>query len=672
MTASKGQVASYLIKRVAATTTGESAEQQAREYLEWLRWPHGAVCPHCLKKSQSNGVKGREGQHRCRSCRSFFTVRIGTIFERSHVPLHKWLHALFLIHESHGRVVANLLSQEIHVSYKSAWYMIDRIKQACKDRGMNLFEIHKAGRLRAAKHPSQPFKHQTILVSVNTAPVIELKNSAGQTIVQTVNVKRKILTSFAMFSKSQTDANAAGGPFIFFDNNPCEPRVVMRAASAEHNGATPKLNGLQLSNPIERLTYAATVDSINLLKLLLEVPTSAKALQQPSKLSSVDRDSSFPKRNETEPNVKYTADIIRKIVREWLSGRISNMGLGLPEFDDRLGLWRTSLTSLHNGKSTVGEVRVSRGKVVYATSIDLIKRRLKNSAAVRKKAAKKTIAFAPIPSRLILGDAAKVLEEHPPDSAQLVFTSPPYFNAKPEYYESETYEKYLEMLNRVFSACHDVLSEGRFLAVNTSPVLVRRAHRGAASRRIPITFDLHRILDRMGFEFIDEIIWQKPEGAGWSLGRGRRFAADRQPLQYKPVVVTESIVIYRKRTDKLIDWNLRFHPDQDALHKSLIKDGYERTNIWSICPSHHSKHPATFPERLAEKIVRYYSLKGDMVLDPFSGTGTSGRVAGRLGRRFMMIENAPDYFALQTADFELLGFNPQIINWQFYGSALAS
>ena len=108
----------------------------------------------------------------------------------------------------------------------------------------------------------------------------------------------------------------------------------------------------------------------------------------------------------------------------------------------------------------------------------------------------------------------------------------------------------------MFAACHSVLAEGRFLIVNVSPVLVRRTSRSTASKRLPIPFDLHPILDRIGYEFIDDIIWRKPEGAGWHLGRGRRFAADRQPLQYKPVTVTENVLVYRKKTDRLIDWKL--------------------------------------------------------------------------------------------------------------------
>ena len=85
---------------------------------------------------------------------------------------------------------------------------------------------------------------------------------------------------------------------------------------------------------------------------------------------------------------------------------------------------------------------------------------------------------------------------------------------------------------------------------------------------------------------------REPAGA---TGRGRRFAADRQPLQYKPVPVTEYVLVYRKRTDKLIDWNIRSHPDPEAVAASRIEDGYERTNVWRIKPSHSKQHPAVFP-----------------------------------------------------------------------------
>lgn len=360
---------------------------------------------------------------------------------------------------------------------------------------------------------------------------------------------------------------------------------------------------------------------------------------------------------------------VRGIVAGWLAGKIDNVSIGLPEYDDRLDLWRVSLLAHHNGREPVAELRVAQdtGEVVFNTDLALAAKRSERTESSKGGKSASPISLSPIESCIALGDAVDVLEEYPRDSMQLVFTSPPYFNAKPEYHESLGYEEYLDLLRNVFTKCHAVLSEGRFLVVNTSPVLIRRAHRQASSRRVPITYDIHRILDEIGFDFIDDIIWQKPEGAGWHLGRGRRFAADRQPLQYKAVTVTENVTVYRKRTDKLIDWNIRHHPDQEAVKRSRIADGYDRTNIWRIHPASHRRHPAVFPDALAERVIRYYSFRGDMVLDPFAGTGTTGRVAHILGRRFTLIEKSPDYFDAMRADLRAI---PARVSYEYSASAL--
>ncbi len=354
-------------------------------------------------------------------------------------------------------------------------------------------------------------------------------------------------------------------------------------------------------------------------------------------------------------------DDVRRVARQWLQECLPRslfdaVSLGLPEWDDRLDCWRVSLVPADNLGQTVGEIQIDRtGEVLRAPAPTMVDERLDSvrqtqrptrnasplSASGRRAA---RIAFPPTPNKVILGDSRAVLEEFPPASAQLVFTSPPYFNAKPECAEYVDYPSYLEYLGEVFDACHAILAEGRFLIVNVSPVLVRRTSRSTASKRLPIPFDLHPVLDRIGFEFIDDIIWRKPEGAGWHLGRGRRFAADRQPLQYKPVTVTEYVLVYRKKTDRLIDWNLRSHPDPKAVERSRILGEYDKTNVWDITPSNHALHPAVFPDELVSRVLRYYSFEGDCVLDPFAGTGTVGRVANGMGRRFILIEKQPDYF----------------------------
>ena len=362
-------------------------------------------------------------------------------------------------------------------------------------------------------------------------------------------------------------------------------------------------------------------------------------------------------------------DDVRRLARHWLQECLPEpsynaVSLGLPEWDDRLDCWRVAVVPGDSPGQAVGEIQIDRnGEILRGPAPTMVDERLSSIGRNRqlgRNGRKSRISFPPIPNKVILGDCRAALAEFPPSSAQLVFTSPPYFNAKPECAEYVDYPSYLEYLGEVFDACHAVLAEGRFLVVNISPVLVRRTSRNTASKRLPIPFDLHPILDGIGFEFIDDIIWRKPEGAGWHLGRGRRFAADRQPLQYKPVTVTEYVLVYRKKTDRLIDWNLRNHPVPEAVERSRILGEYDKTNVWDITPSNHSLHPAVFPDELVSRVLRYYSFEGDSVLDPFAGTGTVGRVANAMNRRFILIEKQPDYYEVMRRELQQLPLSQSV------------
>lgn len=328
---------------------------------------------------------------------------------------------------------------------------------------------------------------------------------------------------------------------------------------------------------------------------------------------------------------------------------------GLPEIDDRFDIWRVPILSIDGTK--IGEVVIdaisSFIDISKTTSKDILENRLlgRKSQTLSKKKEKKRPKISMLSNTIRMGDSEALLMDMPNECVDLVFTSPPYYNAKPEYAEYLSYEDYLLKMRKIIHQCARVLNEGRFFVLNVSPVLIRRASRNEASKRIAVPFDFHRIFIEEGFEFIDDIHWVKPEGAGWATGRGRRFAADRNPLQYKPVPVTEYILVYRKRSDKLIDWLIREHPDQQALQESKIEDGYEVTNVWKIIPAHNKNHPAVFPIELAEKVIKYYSIKNDVVLDPFAGTGTTGKAAIKLNRRFALLEQNGKYVNLMKKDF---------------------
>jgi transposase-like protein len=108
----------------------------AREHLEALRWPSGPVCPHCGGTERNVRLQGestRPGLLFCGDCRSQFTVTVGTVFERSKVPLHKWLLATHLICSSKKGMSAHQLHRMLGVTYKTAWFMSHRIREAMTD-----------------------------------------------------------------------------------------------------------------------------------------------------------------------------------------------------------------------------------------------------------------------------------------------------------------------------------------------------------------------------------------------------------------------------------------------------------------------------------------------------------------------------------------------------------
>lgn len=242
-------------------------------------------------------------------------------------------------------------------------------------------------------------------------------------------------------------------------------------------------------------------------------------------------------------------------------------------------------------------------------------------------------------NKLICGDAREVLKKLPNRSIHLTFTSPPYYNAK-DYSFYNSYEEYLKFIVRIVEEIHRVTKEGRYFVLNTSPVLVPRFSRKYSSRRYLIPYDLHpRIID-VGFDFIEEIIWKKPEAS--AINRNGGFYQHRKPLAYKANHCTESVIVYRKKTSRLIDWNIKKYSNE-ILEKSKIKGNYTSSNVWEIAPSSSKHHPAIFPEELARRIVKFYSIKGDLVMDPMAGIGTVGRACFKLDRNFFLIDKEKKY-----------------------------
>jgi len=111
-------------------------DEAARAYLESIRWPNGPVCPHCGGFERINKLHGkshRPGLYKCYDCRSQFTVTVGTLFERSRIPLHKWFQAVYFLCSSKKGMSSHQLHRMLEVTYKTAWFMTHRIREAMRD-----------------------------------------------------------------------------------------------------------------------------------------------------------------------------------------------------------------------------------------------------------------------------------------------------------------------------------------------------------------------------------------------------------------------------------------------------------------------------------------------------------------------------------------------------------
>jgi DNA modification methylase len=240
----------------------------------------------------------------------------------------------------------------------------------------------------------------------------------------------------------------------------------------------------------------------------------------------------------------------------------------------------------------------------------------------QKKVIEKQVGF--LNSYQLIRGSSHHMKEIESRSTVLIFTSPPYFNAR-DYSQAirddlgrcDTYENYIYGLIPVWKECFRVLKPGGYLAVNIDNTTVDK-------KIYPCAVDVFfTILRKTDFELKENIYWRKQPQLGDK--RGNHIKKNPYPRYYYPYRNVEPIYIFQKPGKTIA----RHKKDRDRLPEDVVLDW--AFNDWFVA-ARDSLHPASFPEELAERLIRLYTETGELVGDPFAGSGTVMAVAKKWKR----------------------------------------
>jgi DNA modification methylase len=250
--------------------------------------------------------------------------------------------------------------------------------------------------------------------------------------------------------------------------------------------------------------------------------------------------------------------------------------------------------------------------------------------------------------QVICGDSLQILRAMPDESVHLAITSPPY-NVGLQYdshNDKMPYDRYLEWLTGFWLELHRVLAQGGRFALNVAPTSIKDFR--------PVHYDMARDLMRVGFLMRTEILWYKQ-----TIRRRTAWGSWKSPRNPHMVPSWEYILVFCKGS-----WTL----DGDKADADITAEEFIKYSdaFWAIKPETRGRqpflrslypprngrkapaqktegHPAPFPEELIKRLVKFYSYRGNVVLDPFGGTGTVATVAKRFDRHFVHMDISRKY-----------------------------
>lgn len=259
-------------------------------------------------------------------------------------------------------------------------------------------------------------------------------------------------------------------------------------------------------------------------------------------------------------------------------------------------------------------------------------------------------AIQEIPTKHVLYQAdAREIRSIYPESIHLILTSPPYWKLV-RYRDNENqlgaiedYDSFLRELDRVWNWCHAALVPGGRLICVIGDVCLSRKKNDGIHTVVPLHASAQERFRAMGFSNLAPIIWYKITNAKYEAENGSSFLGK----PYEPNAVIKNDVEYILMERKPGGYR---RPSAETRVLSVISDRNHKEwfrQIWSdIGGAQKNSHPAPFPLKLAERLVRMFSFVGDTVLDPFMGTGTTNLAAAKWGRNSIGVEVEQHYFEM--------------------------